>query len=66
MTIVTQEKRAIDELIASADKLCSTLDKTLENEKIFCHEVALWLEHWNYEMLRMANDLRIIKHEGGI
>lgn len=53
----------LDELIATADKLCATLDKAAENEKKFCYNVCHELERMSWEALRMSNDIKLIREE---
>lgn len=57
---------ALDELIETANRFCTNLDKAAENEKKFCTDICVELEKMSWEMLRMTNDLRQIKsyHEG--
>ena len=54
-------KSSLDELIAAADNLCSTLEKEANNERKFCADVQLRLEQYSWELYRTANDLRQIK-----
>ena len=51
----------IQELISSTDRLCSTFDQLLLNEKKFCHELALELERMSWETMRMRNDMTYLK-----
>ena len=52
---------AIEELIASADRLCASLDTASQNEKKFCGTVCNELERMSWETLRITNDLKQIK-----
>lgn len=51
----------IEELIATADRLCANLDKASENEKKFCYDICHELERMSWETYRLSNDLKIIK-----
>lgn len=51
----------LEELIASAERLCNSLDASAENEKAFSLNVCAALERFSWDMLRMSNDLRQIK-----
>lgn len=51
----------LDELIATADKLCARLDKAAENEKKFCYDICYELEILSWETLKITNDIKSIK-----
>jgi hypothetical protein len=56
----------LEELIETMKKLSDNLEKSAENEKIFCHDLSLELERCSWEIFRMGNDLQIlIKTYGG-
>jgi hypothetical protein len=48
----------LEELIATADKLCATLEKAANDEKRFCADLCLKFEVMSWEAWRSANDLR--------
>jgi hypothetical protein len=56
----------LQELINIAEKLCNSLDKSLENEKRFTDDIALHIEKMNWEACRMMNDLKEIKQYCGV
>jgi len=51
---------AIDELVASADKLCQTLEMAAANEKKFCVDLRLELERYSWEIHCMSNHIKEI------
>lgn len=56
----------IEELMASAERLCASLDEAASNEKKFCHNVLNELERMSWEALRISNDLKQIKEYQGV
>jgi hypothetical protein len=56
----------LDELRASADKLCASLDAAASNEEKFCYNVLNELERMSWEALRISNDLKQIKEYQGV
>lgn len=56
----------LDELIATAEKLCESLDKASENEKKLCLDICHNLEILSWETLKITNDLKQIReyHQG--
>ena len=55
----------LEELIEVMQKLSDNLEKSAENEKIFCHDLSLELERCSWEIFRMGNDLRLLKEMYG-
>jgi hypothetical protein len=53
---------SIDELVASADRLCDTLAMAAANEIKFCVEMCLELERYSWEMHRMSNHIKEMKY----
>jgi hypothetical protein len=53
-------KTDLEELVETADRLCSSLDKAASNERQFNIQVCIQLERMSWETLRVANDLREI------
>ena len=51
----------MEELIAAAERLCNSLDKSAQNEKKFCHNVCHQLELLSWETLKIKNDLKYLK-----
>jgi len=56
----------LDEVIETAEKLCSNLDKAALNEKKFCHDVCYELELWAWEIHRIRNNIKEIKEIYGV
>ena len=56
----------LQELIAMADKLCSTLDMVAENDKKFSNNVCQLLEDYSWDALRMRNNLIEISEYVGV
>jgi hypothetical protein len=59
---------ALDELIETANKLCTSLERVAENEKIYSTNVCLELERYSWEIYRMMNDIKEIREymNGGV
>jgi hypothetical protein len=55
----------LDELIETADRLCKSLEKAAESEKIFCQDICHALEMYSWETYKMANAIREIKEYAG-
>lgn len=56
----------LEELIATADKLCNSLDKIASNEIQFCNEISMDLEQYSHDVYKMANYIREIKETYGV
>ena len=56
----------LEELIATADRLCSNLEIASQNDKKFCTDICFELERYSWEMHRMSNELRQIREYCGI
>jgi hypothetical protein len=59
---------ALDELIETANRLCTSLEIAAENEKIYSTNVCLELERYSWEIYRMMNDIKVIREyvNGGV
>ncbi len=55
----------LQDLIDSADRLCASLDKAAENEKMFCYNTCLELERYSWEMCRMSNEIKELQYNYG-
>jgi len=55
----------LEELIKTMNTLSENLEKSAENEKIFCHDLCLELERCSWEIYRMGNDLQLLREMYG-
>jgi hypothetical protein len=55
----------LEELIATADKLCKNLERAADNERRYSASICLELERYSWEVHRMANDIRELKASFG-
>ncbi len=55
----------IEDLIASAEKLCKSLDSITRSEKKFYHNLSFQLERVSWDALCISNDLKQIKKNLG-
>lgn len=55
----------LDELVATADRLCKSLDDAAENEKRFCTDIQLSLEVYSWEVWRIKNNIEVLKERLG-
>ena len=51
----------LDDLIDTANKLCTSLDSMATNELSQCSELSHQFDIWSWEALRMVNNLKHIK-----
>lgn len=56
-----QTKVNIEDLIATANRLCNNLDAMANNELKHCAELQQLFDNYSWEALRMVNNLKHVK-----
>ena len=56
----------INELILTAEILCANLDKAAQSERQFNIDICMEFERWSWEILRMTDNIKLIKEECGV
>ena len=58
-------KSSIEELIETADRLCSNLDRLAEDRRRFCAEMQLAFENWSADISRSRSYIKQLSNQFG-